>query len=165
MYLDFFLFSYYAGGMANIDVCYLTWDSIQNDEIVYEHIKFPKTAKTPLLKKAKVILDKYRGTGIENFVFPVFTVKHVTSKQKTKRVNKVTDMTNVTLAKACRILHIKEHITRYSARSSFISKMVDAGNNPYVVAEMAGNSPLTIYKHYYKNTKKEELKKAMEEMF
>lgn len=165
MYLDLFLFSYYAGGMANIDVCYLTWDSIQNDEIVYERIKFPKTAKPPLLKKAKVILDKYRGTGIENFVFPVFTVKHVTSKQKTKRVSKVTDKTNATLAKACRILHIKEHITWYSARGSFISKMVDAGNNPYVVAEMAGNSPLTIYKHYYKNTKKEELKKAMEEMF
>ena len=47
----------------------------------------------------------------------------------------------------------------------FISKMVDAGNNPYVVAEMAGNSPLTIYKHYYKNTKREEIKRQMEEMF
>ena len=43
-------------------------------------------------------------------------------------------------------LRIKENITWYSARGSFISKMVDAGNNPYVVAEMAGNSPLTIYK-------------------
>ena len=51
------------------------------------------------------------------------------------------------------MLRIKENITWYSARGSFISKMVDAGNNPYVVAEMAGNSPLTIYKHYYKNTK------------
>lgn len=50
-------------------------------------------------------------------------------------------------------------------RGSFISKMVDAGNNPYVVAEMAGNSPLTIYKHYYKNTKREEIKRQMEEMF
>lgn len=165
MYLDLFLFSYYSGGMANIDVCYLTWDSIQEDRIVYERIKFPKTAKPILLKKAKVILDKYRGTGIENFVFPIFTVKHVTSKQKNKRVCKVTEKTNKTLAKACKLLHIKEHITWYSARGSFISKMVDAGNNPYIVAEMAGNSPMTIYKHYYKNTKRDELKTAMEEMF
>lgn len=165
MYLDLFLFSYYAGGMANIDVCYLTWDSVQEDKIVYERIKFPKTAKPILIKKAKAILDKYYGTGIENFVFPIFTIKHVTSKQKAKRVCKVTEKANKAIAKACRLLNIKEHITWYSARGSFISKMVDAGNNPYVVAEMAGNSPLTIYKHYYKNTKKEELKKAMEEMF
>lgn len=165
MYLDLFLFSYYSGGMANIDVCYLTWDSIQEDRIVYERIKFPKTAKPILLKKARAILDKYKGTGIENFVFPIFTVKHVTSKQKNKRVCKVTEKTNKTLAKTCKLLHIEEHITWYSARGSFISKMVDAGNNPYIVAEMAGNSPMTIYKHYYKNTKRDELKTAMEEMF
>lgn len=165
MYLDLFLFSYYSGGMANIDVCYLTWDSIQEDRIVYERIKFPKTAKPILLKKAKAILDKYKGTGIENFVFPIFTVKHVTSKQKNKRVCKVTEKTNKALAKTCKLLHIEEHITWYSARGSFISKMVDAGNNPYIVAEMAGNSPMTIYKHYYKNTKRDELKTAMEEMF
>lgn len=165
MYLDLFLFSYYTGGMANIDVCYLTWDSIQEDKIVYERIKFPKTAKPILLQKAKVILDKYRGTGVGNFVFPIFTVKHVTSKQKHKRASKVTEKANKAIAKACRLLHIEEHITWYAARGSFISKMVDAGNNPYIVAEMAGNSPMTIYKHYYKNTKRDELKTAMEEMF
>ncbi|MCD8253534.1 MAG: hypothetical protein LUD40_16755 [Phocaeicola dorei] len=150
--------------MANIDVCYLIWDSIQEDRIVYERIKFPKTA-TNFTKKAKVILDMYKGTGIENFVFPIFTVKHITSKQKNKRVCKVTEKTNKTLAKACKLLHIEEHITWYSARGSFISKMADAGNNSYIVAEMAGNSSMTIHKHYYKNTKREEPKIAMEEMF
>ena len=34
--------------MANVDVCNLTWDCVQEDKIVYERIKFPKTAK-PLL--------------------------------------------------------------------------------------------------------------------
>ena len=50
------------------------------------------------------------------------------------------------------MLRIKENITWYSARGSFISKMVDAGNNPYVVAEMAGNSPLTRHIHKVVNT-------------
>lgn len=63
------------------------------------------------------------------------------------------------------MLGIPDNITWYSARGSFISKMVDAGNNPYVVAEMAGNSPMTIYKHYYKNTKRDEIKQEMEAMF
>ena len=151
--------------MANVDVCNLTWDLIQEDKIVYERIKFPKTAKPILLQKAKDILEKYRGSGYENYVFPVFTHKHTTTKKKTKRVSQFSNRLSKTLTKACKMLGVKENVTWYSARGSFISKMVDAGNNPYVVAEMAGNSPLTIYKHYYKNTKKEELKKMMESMF
>lgn len=165
LHLDLFLFSYYTGGMANVDVCNLTWDLVQEDRIVYERIKFPKTAKPILLKKAKDIMDKYKGTGYGNYVFPVFTHKHTTTAKKTTRVKQLSYRLSKTLTKACRMLHIKENITWYSARGSFISKMVDAGNNPYVVAEMAGNSPLTIYKHYYKNTKRDEIKKQMEQMF
>lgn len=165
LHFDLFLFSYYTGGMANVDVCNLTWDSVQEDRIVYERIKFPKTAKPILLKKAKEIMNKYKGTGYENYVFPVFTHKHTTTTKKTTRVKQLSSRLSKTLTKACRMLRIKENITWYSARGSFISKMVDAGNNPYVVAEMAGNSPLTIYKHYYKNTKRDEIKKQMEKIF
>lgn len=165
LHLDLFLFSYYTGGMANVDVCNLTWDSVQEDRIVYERIKFPKTAKPILLKKAKEIMNKYKGTGYENYVFPVFTHKHTTTTKKTTRVKQLSSRLSKTLTKACRMLRIKENITWYSARGSFISKMVDAGNNPYVVAEMAGNSPLTIYKHYYKNTKRDGIKKQMEKIF
>lgn len=164
-HLDLFLFSYYEGGMANVDVCNLTTELIKEDAISYERIKFPKTAKPLLLKKAEVIIDKYRGKSYNNYVFPVFTHKHTTTAKKTTRVKQLTRILNKTLLKVCKILHVKEHITWYSARGSFISKMVDAGSNPCVVAEMAGNSPMTIYKHYYKNTKKEELKKKMNEIF
>jgi hypothetical protein len=165
LHLDLFLFSYYTGGMANVDVCNLTWDLVQEDRIVYERIKFPKTAKPVLLKKAKEIMNKYKGMGYENYVFPVFTHKHTTTTKKTTRVKQLSSRLSQTLTKACKMLRIKENITWYSARGSFISKMVDAGNNPYVVAEMAGNSPLTIYKHYYKNTKRDEIKKQMEQIF
>lgn len=165
LHLDLFLFSYYTGGMANVDVCNLTWDLVQEDRIVYERIKFPKTAKPELLSKAKAIMNKYKGKTYKNYVFPVFSQRHVTTTQKTYRVQAMSGAVSRTLTKACKMLRIKENITWYSARGSFISKMVDAGNNPYVVAEMAGNSPLTIYKHYYKNTKREEIKRQMEEMF
>lgn len=39
--------------------------------------------------------------------------------------------------------------------------MVDDGNSPYAVAEMAGNSPMTIWKNYYKNTEREKLAARM----
>ncbi len=165
LHLDLFLFSYYTGGMANVDVCNLTWDMVEDDRIVYERIKFPKTAKPILLQKARDIMDKYRGKCYSNYVFPVLTHKHTTTSKKRTRVKQISILLSRTLTKACRMLRIEENVTWYSARGSFISKMVDAGNNPYVVAEMAGNSPLTIYKHYYKNTKRDEIKREMEAMF
>ncbi len=59
LHLDLFLFSYYTGGMANVDVCNLRWDMVEDNRIVYERIKFPKTAKPELLPKAKAIMNKY----------------------------------------------------------------------------------------------------------
>lgn len=69
LHLDLFLFSYYTGGMANVDVCHLTWDCIKEDKIIYERMKFPKQAKPLLIEKAKKIIEKYRGTGFENYIF------------------------------------------------------------------------------------------------
>ena len=165
LHLDLFLFSYYTGGMANVDVCHLTWDCIKEDKIIYERMKFPKQAKQLLIEKAKKIIEKYRGTGFENYIFPVFTHKHKTDMQRTKRISNLTVKMTLTLAKACRLLKIKDKLTWYSARASFITRMVDQGYSPYVVAEMAGNSPMVIYKHYYKNTKTDEMLKEMNSIF
>ncbi len=56
-WIDMFLFSFYTGGMASVDVCYLTWNSIVDDMIVYERTKFPKEAEMPFNNKAKYIVD------------------------------------------------------------------------------------------------------------
>ena len=85
--------------------------------------------------------------------------------QRTKRISNLTVKMTMTLAKACRLLKIKDKLTWYSARASFITRLVDQGFSPYVVAEMAGNSPMVIYKHYYKNTKADEMLKEMNSIF
>lgn len=163
LHLDLFLFSYYAGGMANVDVCNLTWDCIKDGRIIYERIKFPKTAKPFFTKKAELLTKKYVGSCYMNYVFPVFTYKHTTTAKKTTRVKQISSRVSDTLSKACKILRIKENITWYSARGSFISRMVDEGHSAYVVAEMAGNSPMVINKHYYKNTNIEETRKSLDQ--
>lgn len=161
--LDLFLFSFYSGGMANVDVVNLTWDMINEKEgmIVYERTKFPKLAKPLLIDRLIEILNKYRGKGIDNYVFPVYTEKHVTDKQKVGRRNSFSSLVSETLDKVCEILGIDEKMTWYTARGTFISSELDAGTPITHVAEMAGNSARTIEKHYYKNTKQEELRQRM----
>ena len=156
--LDLFLFSYYTGGMANVDVCHLTYNMIQGNQVIYERMKFPKIGKPLLIEKSKQIIEKYEGQGIDNYVFPVFTKKHTTEAKMRNRVSK-------TLTKVCNILDIKENITWYSARGTFISRMVDAGCSPAVTAEQAGNSVAVIFKHYYKFTEGETLLTKMNSVF
>jgi len=57
--------------MANVDVCNLTWDCVQEDKIVYERIKFPKTAK-PLLTPPPIegLAPKIQGNGLWKLCLP-----------------------------------------------------------------------------------------------
>ena len=157
--LDMFMFSFHACGMGNVDVMYLTKDLVdfENRTIIYERMKFPKTAKPVLTDPAIRLLMKYWDRGYENHVFPIFKAKHSTDMKRMRRVNTFTGKVNRTLEKACRILQIKERVTWYSARGSFITKMIDEGYRSHAIAKLAGNSALTIEKHYYKNVQKESM--------
>lgn len=73
LYLDLFLFSYYAGGMSAIDTCFLTSDLIKDDMILYERMKCDKRAQVLLVDKAKIIIDRYQTKykRSPDYVFPV----------------------------------------------------------------------------------------------
>ncbi|MDR1504844.1 MAG: tyrosine-type recombinase/integrase [Prevotella sp.] len=164
-WIDMFLFSFYSGGMASVDVCYLTWDCIVDGMIVYERTKFPKEAEMPFNDKAKAIVEKYKSKCYQNYVLPIFTAKHKTEYQQTKRIIRLREKVNKTLKKVSRILKIDKDFTWYAARGTFITKMIDEGYHPIAVAKFAGNSPKTIYKHYWDQTHEEDVLKHMNEIF
>lgn len=165
-HLDLFLFSFYAGGMCNIDVAYLNWGAIKSgDTIEYERIKVCKDARVPLIDKAKAILGKYEGTGYGNLVFPIFTHKHITEKQKRERLERLCSKVNQTLEKVRIMVGYDEKITWNAARGSFITKMIYDGYHPAVVASYAGNSEPIIYKHYFKVIEESDTRDKMNKTF
>lgn len=161
---ELFLFSVYVGGMSPVDVCYLRHRSIKGDEIIYERIKCDKIARPVLIDKAKDIIEKYRRTCSE-YVFPVFTRKHDTTKKMLGRVRQLSERVNDTLACICESQGIEEYVTWKMARSYFISKMVDEGYHALQIAEQTGNSPNAIHRYYYSRTNKEELRQNMNKVF
>ncbi len=162
-YLDLFLFSYYTGGMAGTDVAHLTWDCVNKDGYLdYERMKFPKRAKIKLNAKAKEIIERYQDKCYANYILPVFTHKQQTELQQDWRLKRVGRDVSAVLSKICKIIRYKENITWYSARGTFISEMIASDIHPIDVAAMAGNSPNTIYKHYYKNVDQKEVDGKME---
>lgn len=74
--------------------------------IVYERIKCDKIARPVLLDKAKVIIEKYRNPKSE-YIFPVFTRKHNTTKKMQGRVRRLSHNVNNTLACICENLGLK----------------------------------------------------------
>ena len=52
-----------------------------------------------------------------------------------------------------------------TARSNYISKMIDESFHPLQVAELADNSLQTIYRHYYTISDKERMKDKMNDIF
>jgi hypothetical protein len=162
-YIDIFLFGFYAGGLIGIDVCYLTWSCIENDLIHRERIKFPKESRMPFNDKAKAIVEKYRDRCYGDYVLPIFTHKHATEEKQRNRLRGISvNMTN-TLKKVAGKLRCEE-FGWYAARGTFITKMLDEGFHPIAVAEFAGNSPKTIYDHYWKQTKHEDVLSSMNQM-
>ena len=67
-------------------------------------------------------------------------------------MNKIRTKVNITLRKLSEVIKYNDKITWYSARGTFITTMIADNVHPAIVAEMAGNSPQTIFKHYFKNT-------------
>ena len=148
-WLDLFLFSYYTGGMANVDVCYLKKSCLKGSYIEYERHKCAKKAYPAYLDQAKKIVNKYNAEAYGNYVFPIFNHKQKTDKQKSGKVERITLKVNKTLEKICFILNISEKVTWYSARGTYITVMLNSGIPAHLVGDQAGNSPRIIEKHYY----------------
>ena len=165
LHVDLFLFSYYAGGMSGIDVCHMDQSWIKNGTIEYERIKYPNKARVIISDKAEALIEKYRTSGHMSYVFPVFKKKDMSISSRMNRVAYINKKVNQTLKKICELLEISEKITWSTARSSFISRMVDEGYPVLQICEQTGNSPATIHKHYYAITDINEMKTKMDSTF
>lgn len=165
LYLDLFLFSYYAGGMSGIDICFLEHRMINDERIEYERMKTDKRARVILTDKAREVILKYKPLSYMNYVFPIFKRKNMTEQHKYDRLSYVTLMVGRTVRKVCLELGIRKHISWGTARSSFICKMLDEGYHVFQIAEMTGNSPMTIYTHYYGITNSDKIQREMHKIF
>lgn len=164
-YLDLFLFSYYAGGMSGVDICHMERSWIKNSTIEYERIKYPNWARVILTDKAIALIEKYRKETYMDYVFPIFKKRNMSTKVRKNRYAYINNEINATLKKICLNLGIKQKIIWSTAWSSFITKMVDEGYPVLQICEQLGNSPQTIYKHYYSITNTEEMKRKMDMIF
>lgn len=140
--LNYFLFSYYTGGMNFIDMASLKWSNIQSSQLTYTRRKTNEIINIPLVAPALEILLLYKGvTGdkISNYVFPILNESHTSPTSISNRLHKINGLVNHDLREIGKMLGIQTKITTYVARHTFATVMKRNGVPVSIIGQALGH--------------------------
>ncbi len=149
MSLDFFLFCYYARGMAFIDLAYLTKKNMHGDMIVYKRRKTGQELQVKILPVMKKLLDRYRDKK-SPYLFPILN----TGADSDKKYQSALRLQNLHLQKIGKKIGVKlsAHVPRHSWASAAKSK----GVPDELISEGMGHTSVKttwIYIRKFNNTR------------
>lgn len=148
---NYFLFSYYTGGMNFFDMMKLTWESVVGDRIIYVRSKTKGRFTIKILEPVQEILDYYKNQDRDtNYVFPIILREDSTPIQLEYRKEKTLKRFNKDLKKIADICEIEHKITSYVARHSFATNLKQKGVATDVISEAMGHLNLAITQAYLK---------------
>ena len=109
---DMFMFSFYARGMAFIDLAYLTKENIQGEYIIYRRHKTGQELSIKLEICLKTIIDRYSHNSNGTFLFPVLS-------ESTQNYDSALRLHNIHLKKISGFMGLPKPLTSYVARHSW----------------------------------------------
>lgn len=139
---NYFIFSFYAGGINFVDLAQLKWANIENNQLYYTRKKTNELINVPLMVKAIKILEiykKYSNCKKEDFIFPILNATHVTSISIANRLHKVNHQINQDLQKIGETLKLDVKLTTYVARHTFATVLKREGIPVSVIGQALGH--------------------------
>ena len=162
---NYFLFSYYTGGMNFHDMMNLKWDNVHGDRIIYVRSKTKGRFNIKILPPVQEILDYYKNQKrASRYVFPIILNNDSTPIQLEYRKEKTLKRFNRDLKKIASICDIEQKITSYVARHSFATNMKQKGVSTDIISEAMGHQNLTITQAYLKELENDVLDEAMSKL-
>jgi integrase len=131
---DVFLFSFYNRGMSFIDVFYLDSKMISDDRIEYRRRKTHQLFSIKLTNESKEIIEKYKGLGNSDYVFPV-----IAEKDEYRSYRTGLRLLNKRLKKIGESLELEIPLTSYVARHSWATIAKKTGVSTSVISEGLGH--------------------------
>lgn len=162
---NYFLFSYYTGGMNFYDMMKLTWDNIVEDRITYIRSKTKGKFNIKILDPVQEILDYYKSQNRKTpYVFPIILKEDSTPLQLEYRKEKTLKKYNKDLREIARICKIDDKITSYVARHSFATNLKQKGVSTDIISEAMGHQNLAITQAYLKELENDVIDDAMSKL-
>ena len=162
---DIFIFSYLGCGINLVDIAYLTYANIINNErIQFRRRKTKKLITFKLHPLAQSIIMKYSKPVHKpnDYLFPIFDPnKHITAVSRYNRINYKTRYVNLYLKKIGEYLNIPLSLTTYVARHSFATVLKRSGVNTSIICEAMGHSSEKVTQIYLDSFENEQVDAAM----
>jgi site-specific recombinase XerD len=176
---NYFMFSFYSGGIRFGDLCCLEWGDIKNNRLSYQMNKNEKVFTVGLNKYQKDILDKYWHTKkSKKFIFPIlnnhtdysdpmFLRKKISSKNVlvNKRLKEIAQKVNKKLKRQDSNIAKLNKVSFHVARHSFAQHAVESGLSMYELMQTLRHSKIETTQRYLKGLDEQLADKAMKKVF
>ena len=130
---DMFMFSFYARGMAFIDLAYLTKENIQGEYIVYQRHKTGQKLSIKLEPCLKAIIEKYSHHSNGAFLLPVLS-------ESGQNYDSALRLHNIHLKKISCFMGLPKPLTSYVARHSWATLAKKKGISMQIISEGMGHN-------------------------
>ena len=162
---DIFIFSYLGCGINIVDIAFLKYANIiDNDRLQFRRSKTKKIISFRLHPIAKEIIEKYRKKKHKqtDYVFPIFNDEiQKTMKEKYYKLDYQTRYVNKYLRKFGKHLNISLKLTSYVARHSFATVLKRSGVNTSIISEAMGHSSEKVTQVYLDSFENDQIDEAM----
>jgi integrase len=139
---NYFIFSFYAGGINFVDLAQLKWVNIEKKQLFYTRKKTNELINIPLVSQAMKILEtykKYSNCKKEDYIFPILNQTHATSLSISNRLNKVNHQVNQDLQEIGGTLKLDVKLTTYVARHTFATVLKKEGISVSIIGQALGH--------------------------
>jgi len=162
---NYFLFSYYMGGINFIDMMKLTWDNVRNNRIKYVRSKTKANFDVTILPPVQDILNYYKkNLSQTNYIFPILLRNDLNPSQIENRKAKTLKQYNKELKELANLAGIDEKLTSYVPRHSFATILKQKGIPIEVISELMGHDSVSTTMKYLKYFDKKVIDKAMDSL-
>jgi integrase/recombinase XerD len=162
---NYFVFSYYSGGINFVDMMKLTWENIFEDRIQYVRSKTKGRFDIKILPPVKDIINYYKSQNrATNYVFPILLKDNLNPLQIEDRKAKTIKKFNKELKEIALLCEIDFKLTSYVARHSFATNLKQKGVSTDKISEAMGHQNLAITQTYLKELGNDVIDEAMEQL-
>ena len=147
---NYFMFSFWNGGIRFTDLALLTWDNIKDGRLIYTMGKNDKEKNIRLTEPAKQILSYYKDhpDSIEKFIFPIIQQKGLTELGLKKKAGSANAMVNRDLKQLQRLAGIDINISFHISRHSFARWANDKGLSIEFIGKTLAHSDRATTEQY-----------------
>lgn len=136
--LDFFLFGFYAQGMAFVDIAFLKWKNISGNLIIYRRHKSKQLIQIDITPQIRSLINEHGNImcNTDEYVFPI--IKSGVNEYKQYRT--ALGRTNRYLKMLSEKLNIHPSLTTYTARHTWATLAREYGAPVSAISEGLGHT-------------------------